>query len=159
LRTPTLIDLSDRDLAYVRRWVPSSGGYVFLKGFAHVGGPGNFPNPSKGDTKTFFGRNDQLEVRFANSRLSSNAIFERDSKESDAALIKIDTPKRLKKLDIADDDTVTVGEPVVALGYPSVAETTRVMSTTIDNSQVRTNTDFVPLPFVSEGIVALVDRL
>jgi serine protease Do len=156
LRMPTRIDLGDRELTYLKSWVPSSGGYVFMKGIAHVGGPGNLPDPSKGDTKTFFGRNDVLEVRFANSRISANAILERVSKESDAALIKVDTPQQLKKLDIAADDAVIVGEPVMALGYPSVAGEMSATSITIENRQVRTNTDYVPLPFVSEGIVALV---
>jgi serine protease Do len=156
LRTPTLIDLSDRQFASLQQWVPSSGGYIFMKGIAHVGGPGNTPDPSKGDTKTFFGRNDVLEVRFANSRISANAILERVSKESDAALIKVDTPQQLKKLDIAADDEVNVGEPVIALGYPSVAGETSAISTTIENGLIRTNTDYVPQPFVSEGIVAVV---
>jgi serine protease Do len=128
LRTPTRIDLSDREFAYLKDWVPSSGGYVFLRGFAHVGGPGNTPDARSGDTKTFFGRNEKLEVRFANSRISANAILERVSMESDAALIKVDSPIQLKKLDIAGDDTVTVGEPVIALGYPSVARETKVTS-------------------------------
>jgi hypothetical protein len=51
---------------------------------------------------------------------------------------------------------VTVGETVMALGYPSVAADTVVTSSTIENGQLRENTDVVPLPFVSEGIVALV---
>ncbi|MGH6937337.1 MAG: trypsin-like peptidase domain-containing protein [Methylocella sp.] len=156
LRTPTLIVLSDRRYAHLKQWVPSSGGYVFMKGVAHVGGPGNKPDASKGDTKTFFGRNDVLEVRFANSRLSANATLQRVSKESDAALIKVDTPQQLKKIDIAADDEVTVGEPVIALGYPSVAGETSAISTTVENGLIRTNTDYVPQPFVSEGIVALV---
>jgi serine protease Do len=156
LRGGTLIDLSDRQFASLKQWVPSSGGYVFMKNIAHVGGPGNKPDASKGDTKTFFGRNDVLEVRFANSRISANATLQRVSKESDAALIKVDTPQELKKLDIAADDEVTVGEPVIALGYPSVAQETSAISTTIENGLIRTNTDYVPQPFVSEGIVAVV---
>ncbi|MGH6823121.1 MAG: FHA domain-containing protein, partial [Methylocella sp.] len=54
LRKPTLIDLSDRESASLKQWVPSSGGYVFLRNVAHVGGPGNLPDPRSGDTKTFF---------------------------------------------------------------------------------------------------------
>jgi serine protease Do len=156
LRTPTLIDLNDPQFASLQQWVPSSGGYIFMKGIAHVGGPGNKPDASKGDTKTFFGRNDVLEARFANSRISANAILERVSKESDAALIKVDTPQQLKKLDIAADDEVNVGESVIALGYPSVAGETSAISTTIENGLIRTNTDYVPQPFVSEGIVAVI---
>jgi len=51
--------------------------------------------PKKGGNRTFFGRNDVLEVRFANSRLSANANLVRSSNDSDAALIKVDTPQRL----------------------------------------------------------------
>jgi S1-C subfamily serine protease len=158
LRMPTRIDLSDSDYKMLKDWVPSSGGFVFLKDLAAFprGVEGNVPDPSKGGTHTFFGRNDVLEVRFANSRISANANLVRSSNDSDAALIKVDTPQHLNTVDIASDDTVTVGETVMALGYPSVAADTVVTSSTIENGQLRENTDVVPLPFVSEGIVALV---
>lgn len=97
-----------------------------------------------------------LEVRFANSRLSANANLVRSSNDSDAALIKVDTPQRLNTVGIASDDTVRVGETVMALGYPSVAEKMVAISSTIENGQYRENTDVVPVPFVSEGIVALL---
>lgn len=156
LRTPQRIDLSDDDYAFLKRWVPASGGIVFARDVAFPVGQGNIPDPAKGGTHTFFGRNDVLEVRFANSRLSANANLVRFSNDSDAALIKVDTPQQLHKVDIAPDDRVTVGEPVMALGYPAVAEETVARSTTVENGQYRENTETVPLPFVTEGIVALV---
>jgi serine protease Do len=158
LRSPQRIDLSDSDYKALKDWVPASGGFVFTKYLAAFpsGAEGNVPDPTKSGTHTFFGRNDVLEVRFANSRISANANLVRSSNDSDAALIKVDTPQQLNKVDIAADDTVTVGEPVMALGYPSVAADTIVTSSTIENGQLRENTDVVPLPFVSEGIVALV---
>jgi S1-C subfamily serine protease len=100
-----------------------------------VGEEGNFADPTKSENRTFFGRNDVLEVRFANSRGKASANLVRFSNESDAALIKVDTPQQLKKLDIAADDTVTVGERVIAVGYPSVAAPTIAVSETIENGQ------------------------
>jgi serine protease Do len=102
LRSPTRIDLSDSDYKNLKDWVPSSGGFVFLKDLAALpsGTEGNVPDPTKGGTHTFFGRNDVLEVRFANSRISANANLVRSSNDSDAALIKVDTPQQLNKVDI-----------------------------------------------------------
>ncbi|HXW71914.1 MAG TPA: trypsin-like peptidase domain-containing protein [Methylocella sp.] len=158
LRAPTRIDLGDSDYRFLKYWVPASGGFVFLKDLASFprGVEGNVPDPSKGGTHTFFGRNDVLEVRFANSSISANANLVRTSNDSDAALIKVDTPQVLNKVDIASDDMVSVGEPVMALGYPAVAADTVVKSTTRENGVSRENEEYLPLPFVSEGIVALV---
>ncbi|MGH6812274.1 MAG: trypsin-like peptidase domain-containing protein [Methylocella sp.] len=157
LRTPQLIDLSDDAFSDLRRWVPASGGIVFMKDLPRlIGTEGNIPDPSKSDKRTFFGRNDVLEVRFANSRGSANANLVNFSNASDAALIKVDTPQQLKKLDIAADDTVTVGETVIAVGFPAVAAPTVAESETIENGQNRQIRDEVPQPFVSEGIVAVI---
>ncbi len=157
LKEPTLIDLDDDKYAELRAWVPAGGGFVFLKDRpVAIGEEGNVPDPSKSGNRTFFGRNDVLEVRFANSRGSANANLVRFSNDSDAALIKVDTPQMLRKLDIAADDSVTVGETVIALGFPSVATPTVATSSTIENGQPRTITDVVPQPFVSEGIVAVI---
>ncbi|QBR72023.1 phosphopeptide-binding protein [Beijerinckiaceae bacterium] len=158
LRYPTRIDLADEDYSSLKAWAPASGGLVFVKNMALFpnGVEGNIPDPSKGGTHTFFGRDDVLEVRFANSRVSAAANLARVSSESDAALIKVDTPQLLNKLEIASDDDVTVGEKVIALGYPSVARSAIAFNSTIENGQIRKNEDIVPLPFVSEGIVALV---
>lgn len=157
LKSPKLINLNDSDYESLKDWVPASGGLVFRKDVAiPIGEEGNIPDPSKGEQRTFFGRNDVLEVRFANSRGSASANLVRSSNESDAALIKVDTPQQLKKLDIAADDAVTVGEPVIAMGFPSVATKTIAVSSTIENGQYRQNIDEVPQPYVSEGIVSVI---
>jgi serine protease Do len=157
LKEPKLIDLNDDRYEELRTWVPASGGFVFMKDrLVAIGEEGNVPDPSKSGNRTFFGRNDVLEVRFANSRGSANANLVRFSNDSDAALIKVDTPQMLRKLDIAADDIVTVGETVIALGFPSVATPTVATSSTIEAGQYRTITDVVPQPFVSEGIVAVI---
>jgi serine protease Do len=141
-------------------WVPANGGYVFMKDLpVDIGEKGNIPDASKGGNvsdRTFSGRLDRLEVQFANSRAVMNGSLVNFSNYSDAALIKVDTPQPLKKLDIAKDDAVRVGEPVVVLGFPGVAASTLVESETIEGGQHRTVTDTLPQPFVTEGIVSVV---
>jgi len=96
-----LIDLSDDAFSDLKAWVPATGGIVFMKDLAlAIGAERNVPDPKKGGNRTFFGRNDVLEVRFANSRLSANANLVRSSNDSDAALIKVDTPQRLNTVGI-----------------------------------------------------------
>jgi serine protease Do len=156
-KPPQPMDLDDDASSELKDWVPASGGIIFLKDWAvAIGEEGNVPDPTKSDNRTFFGRNDVLEVRFANSRGKASASLVRFSNESDAALIKVDTPQQLKKLEIAADDIVTVGEPVIAVGFPSVATPTVAVSDTIENGQYRQIRDEVPQPFVSEGIVAVI---
>ncbi|MDQ6703031.1 MAG: trypsin-like peptidase domain-containing protein [Pseudomonadota bacterium] len=156
IKKPQMIDLNTLEYRSLADWVPSNGGYVFPMNVAHVVGSGNVPDPTKGESHTFFGRDDVLEVRFAHSRVGATATLVRVSNDSDVALIKVDTPRQLSILEIAGDDTVTVGEKVVVLGYPEVAQAVVASNTTIENGQIRQNTGTVPIPFVSEGIVALV---
>ncbi|MCL2384290.1 MAG: trypsin-like peptidase domain-containing protein [Alphaproteobacteria bacterium] len=154
-KPPTLIDLTNDQNAFLRGWVPASGGVVFDRNVPIPIG-GNIPDPSKNTERTFFGRNDSLEVRFANSRGKASATLVRFSDESDAALIKVDTPQKLKALNIANDDTIGTGEPVIAIGFPGVAEPILAVSTTIENGQRRDINDIIPVPFVTEGIVSLI---
>jgi serine protease Do len=141
-------------------WVPANGGIIFSPNIPiAIGDEGNIPRPSQSGNignRTFFGRNDKLDVQFANSRGLSNASLVNFSNYSDAALIKVDTPQQLKKLNIATDDTVTVGEPVIAIGFPGVATPVKAVGFTIENFQKRGIVDIVPQPFVSEGIVAVI---
>lgn len=155
-KPPTLINLKSDDYAFLRKWVPATGGVVFARNVPIPIGAGNIPDPSKNTERTFFGRNDSLEVRFANSRGKASAVLVRFSDESDAALIKVDTPQKLKALNIAADDTIVTGEPVIAIGFPGVAEPIIAVSTTIENGQRRDIDDIIPVPFVTEGIVSLI---
>lgn len=155
---PTLIDLNSAEFESLWNWVPTSGGVIFDKDVAlPMGRHGNnIPDPSKADRRNFTGRNDNLTVTFANSRGEANAALVSFSNESDAALIKLDTPQKLKPLEIASDDKVSTGETVIALGFPSVAVPTMAISTTIEDYQTRKIEVFIPQPYVSEGIVAVM---
>jgi S1-C subfamily serine protease len=104
--------------------------------------------------KTFYGRNETLEVRFPGSRLSINATLVRASTDSDAALIKIESPQPLVPLDMSPDDMVRIGEKVIVLGFPGISDRTFAQFTTNEGGQTRQRVEFIPEPTVTDGIVS-----
>jgi serine protease Do len=72
--------------------------------------------------KKLEGRNDYLDVAFAKNRIRIPAKISRISDRQDVAMIKIELPQTLKKVELNDNyDTMKVGDPVVCLGYPGVS--------------------------------------
>jgi len=127
-------------------WIPESdGGLVFNK---------NVTIPIGGGSRIFAGRNQHLAVRFPGSRTSINATLVRASVENDVAQIKIETPQPLKKVEVAPDDTMKVGERVVVLGYPAVSSETIDIVQTHEAGASRQRAEFVPEPTVTEGIIS-----
>ncbi|HKO06605.1 MAG TPA: FHA domain-containing protein, partial [Alphaproteobacteria bacterium] len=84
------IDPSD----YIERkgWVPDSG-YLF---------DNTDPVPIKNKKSPFEGRNESLDVRFPENRLSFAARLVRASTDADVALIRIDAPQKLETAELAD---------------------------------------------------------
>ncbi len=155
----SIISLDDPAYKSLKDWVPESGGLIFdAKKLRVVGDYNNIPDPSKNEQHNFEGRNEALDVTFAGNRLGISATLVRSSNDSDAALIKIDSPDPLQKVDIATDDDVASGDRAIVLGFPSVAADTFVLSDTIENGVLKTNQELVPEPYVTEGIVALVSN-
>ncbi len=156
LRKPAVVDLNQRDLSDLNSWVPESGGFIFPSRVAVPIGNYNIPDPSQNEQRSFEGRNELLEVRFPGSRLGVNASLLRSSPDSDAALVKIDSPQTLDKVDLAQDDAVTIGEKVVVLGYPAVSVENRQRQMTEERGQVRTHSETIPEATVTDGIVSKV---
>jgi serine protease Do len=155
----SIINLDDPAYKSLKDWVPESGGLIFdAKKLRVVGDYNNIPDPSKNEQHNFEGRNEALDVTFAGNRLGISATLVRSSNDSDAALIKIDSPDPLQKVDVATDDDVSSGDRAIVLGFPSVAADTYVLSDTIENGVLKTNQELVPEPYVTEGIVALVSN-
>jgi serine protease Do len=157
---PKLIDLNDPEYAEAKRWAPTDGGYVFAPNDPITWGRGNAPDASQINKRVFAGRNDIFEARFPNTVTSVNASFVRASDETDAALLKIDTPLKLKSVILAQesakDDIVSVGATVFVLGFPGIAEKTYILKEQIQKGTWKNFKEEVPKPFVSEGIVSLV---
>jgi serine protease Do len=149
-----VIDLYDSKYDSLLNWIPETGGLIYPSNSTRQIGPGSIPSPNKADKRDFAGRNDSMTLRFAETRTSINATLVRSSDENDAALIKVDEPTSLQK-DEFSDHAPTGGEKVVVLGFPAVAEQRVSVSETIENGIAKTKVENVPIPYVTEGIVAL----
>ena len=166
LRTPKRIDLNQAEYTEARDWAPTDGGFIFTPNEALIYGSGKAPYPTKNDHRIFEGRNDVFEVQFPNTITSVHAGLVRASEETDAALLKIDAPQKLKAVVLAqepakdDPPIVSVGATVFVLGYPAVAEKTLVykeqLQTVGGKLELKKHDYDVPKPFISERIVSLV---
>ncbi|OAI26152.1 phosphopeptide-binding protein [Methylosinus sp. R-45379] len=155
LRKPIgVIDLESEDYADLNMWVPEAGGVIFPSSVAIPIGRNNIPDMTRNEQRTFEGRNEQLEVRFPGARLGVNAALVRASADSDAALIKIDSPQLLEKVELADDDQVTIGEKVIVLGYPGISVENVQRQVTVENGLTRVQNEVIPEATVTDGIVS-----
>jgi serine protease Do len=107
---------------FPRDWVPAQAKLVVEAGSLQQ----IDPNIPKG--KALEGRNDYLDVAFAKNRIRIPAKLSRVSDRMDVAMVKIDIPQTLKKVELNDNwDIIKVGDPVVTLGYPQVSSIAPVM--------------------------------
>jgi len=141
----------------ITRWNPGEDGAIIFKSddpFQKAGANavGSATTPS--NKSPVFGKNEVLEVRFPGSGLSINASNVRQSTLADAALLKIDSPQTLTPLELATDDTVSVGERVIVLGFPGVSTETVMELGTTERGQYKSRVEIIPEPTVTEGIVS-----
>jgi S1-C subfamily serine protease len=127
------------------QWIPENGGYLFEAARA---------NPISNDEREFYGRNDVLTVQFPGTRDEINATFLRASGEADVAEIKVDSTQSLSKLELADDNTVQIGQKIILLGYPGVSQETFGVQQSTEGGRVRDKVVYIPEPTVTEGVVA-----
>jgi serine protease Do len=126
-------------------WIPENGGYLF---------EGTRANPITNGERDFFGRNEVLTVQFPGTRTEINATMLRASIDADVAEIKIDSPQLLTKLDLADDNSVQIGEKIILLGYPGVSQKTFAMQQSNEGGHIRERAIYIPEPTVTQGVVA-----
>jgi serine protease Do len=139
---------TERNVNLVRSltdWVPESGGYIFESAR---------PNTISNGQREFYGRNDLLTVQFPGTRIDVNAVLLRTSIDADVAEIKIESTQGLSKLDLADDNSVQIGEKIILLGYPGVSQETIAVQKSNEGGQIRERAVYIPEPTVTEGIVA-----
>jgi len=127
-------------------WIPESGGYVF---------EGNKPVLISQNRRDVFANNAVLSVQFPGTRMSINATLLRTSIDADVAVLKIDTPDTLSKLDLVPKDyNAKIGQHIVLLGYPGVSQKTVLIQHLNEGGHVRTRGVIIPEPTVTEGVVA-----
>jgi len=129
----------------LNQWIPENGGYLFEAARA---------TPISNDERDFYGRNDVLTVQFPGTRDAINATLLRASGEADVAEIKVDSTQTLSKLELADDNTVQIGQKIILLGYPGVSQETYGVQQSTEGGRLRDKVVYIPEPTVTEGVVA-----
>jgi S1-C subfamily serine protease len=125
-------------------WVPESGGNVFTS---------TQPILLSDSDRQFEGRDEVLDVRFPGNRLSIAARLVRASTDADVAEIKVDTQQPLSAVELAPDDTISVGERVIVLGYPGTSVKTYALIKTMEAGELSQRMEIVPEPTVTEGLI------
>jgi hypothetical protein len=150
-----LTTIDDSRLAEVKEWVPETGSPLYdAKNLSYI--DGLVSNNASTRQGNFYGRNESLQITFANTRLAMNAALVRVSDENDVALIKVDTPSAIAIVKTANHADPSSGEKVVVLGYPEIALKTFAATQSFVDQQLKNNVTEVPQPYVTEGIVATV---
>ncbi len=109
--------------------------------------------------KILEGRNDYLDVTFAKNELRIPAQLVRTSNRHDVAMVKINVPQSLNKVELNDNyDTVEMGNAVTVLGYPGLSPMVGVVTKSQDVFNRKNSFIQVPDPTLTSGIVSRVIR-
>jgi serine protease Do len=109
--------------------------------------------------KNLDGRNDYMDVIFAKTRTHVPAKLARVSDEIDVAMVKIDLPRSLKKLELNDNyDSIKPGDAAIVLGYPAVSPELVTVTGSKDIFNPQSQAELVPDPTVSVGNIGRVIR-
>lgn len=102
--------------------------------------------------KMIDGRSAYLDVTFANNSLRTPAKVVRISNVHDAAMIKIELPETLTKVEMFDNyNEIEPGSSVVVMGYPGMSPDQFVANRSQDAFNRNPNIVKVPVPTVSTG--------
>ncbi|MGO4814442.1 trypsin-like peptidase domain-containing protein [Cupriavidus sp. 2MCAB6] len=103
------------------------------------------------------GRNENLAVRFPDTRDSIEARVVKSSAEADVAEIKIDATRKLPTINLASvGSRPRVGERVTVLGYPGISEEKHAIVQSSEGGNIANLVELIPQPTVTEGIIAKV---
>ncbi|HWP42944.1 MAG TPA: trypsin-like peptidase domain-containing protein [Blastocatellia bacterium] len=107
----------------------------------------------------FEGRNDYLNVTFARQELRFPATVARISDRHDAAMIKIQVPESVPRLELNDNyDTIKQGEAAIVLGYPGVAPPVYGVIRSQDVFNRESQIKIIPDPTISVGNIGRIIR-
>jgi serine protease Do len=101
--------------------------------------------------------NDDLEVTFPQDKLSTRGQVERISDEHDVALLKINLPQALPKVELRNEGEIKPGEAITVIGYPLTGAP--VFTLVRDKTGLLGPGDkvaFVPQPAVTAGVIKRV---
>lgn len=100
------------------QWVPSRSRFI-LRGRFDPNGP--LTAIAVGG-KAVEGRNDYLDITFPKNRERVQAKLVRNSDTADVAMVKIDMPRSLRKIELNDNyESIAQGDEISVMGYPGVS--------------------------------------
>lgn len=112
-----------------------------------------------GNDKRYTGVNTYLDVTFANNSQRTPAKIVRISSTHDVAMIKIDLPEALPKVELYDSyDEIAPGDATIVVGYPGIAPAQLVLKRSQDVFNTNANITSVPVPTISTGNVGRMVR-
>ena len=117
------------------------------------------PARSKQDGISYDGRNDRLDVSFPKSDRRLAAKLSAVSPRHDVAMIKIDSPGTVPKVELNDNyETIQPGDPTIVLGYPGVSPPVFGIVKSQDVFNRESEVREIPDPTVSVGNIGRVLR-
>jgi S1-C subfamily serine protease len=117
------------------------------------------PARSKQDGISYEGRNDRLDVSFPKSDRRLAAKLSSWSPRHDVAMIKVDSPGTLPKVELNDNyDTIQAGDQSIVLGYPSISPPVLGIVKSQDVFNRETEIREIPDPTVTVGNIGRVLR-
>ena len=112
-----------------------------------------------GNDRQYTGVNTYLDVTFANNSQRTPAKIVRISSTHDVAMIKIDLPESLPKVELYDSyEEIQPGDETIVMGYPGIAPVQLVLKRSQDVFNTNPNITSVPVPTVSTGNVGRMVR-
>lgn len=137
-------------------WVPANGRFM-IAGSLDLSNLKILTKPISG--KTLEGRNDYMDVTFAKNRVRIPGKLARVSDEIDVAMVKIDLPRSLKKLELNDNyESIKPGDAAIVMGYPAVSPAVVAVTGSKDVFNPQTEAKVIPDPTVSVGNIGRVIR-
>jgi serine protease Do len=137
------------------RWVPSKARFI-VRGKFDYGSP-LVPQAITG--KMIEGRNDYLDVTFPRNRERVQAKLVRISDQADVALVKVDLPRPVQKLELHDNyDSIAQGDEISVLGYPGVSPMVVGAIQSKEAMAPSTEMKMIPDPTLSLGNIGRVIR-
>ncbi len=106
---------------------------------------------------TVRGRNSYMNVIFANTSLRRPVQSQTPSDNHDVAMIKVELPESLTKVEMKDEyEKVSQGQTVTVMGYPGVAPEQYVVRRSNDPFKPNSQYSSVPTPTVTTGNIGRI---
>jgi S1-C subfamily serine protease len=100
-----------------------------------------------------------MDVTFARNKLRFPATIARVSDRADVAMIKVNTPQPVRKVELNDNyESVKAGQAITIMGYPGVSPEVAVRTQSEDPFSREAQTRTVPDPTVTPGSIGRVIR-